>query len=239
MPWINPPSGFFGMFYVVTEPQTDPEPLDNMHIWVGVCAWVFFFSRDFTVSSSVVLTNTNRSKLRGNQRTGAELVIGRSRSRSPVKEAVGTSRLERGGGSSRGWGAGAHWRLMRTDGSCYTETQAVIVNTLRCVWRCTWTMAGSWGKEHVGLGGSHTVRSLMSLPLKMMYSKVSSRGGIGLSVGRSSVPKERTNKEEVAHSISITQIYFIHRLRLTTTVYQSTTATNTLFSFITLQFYHI
>ncbi len=35
----------------------------------------------------------------------------------------------------------------------------------------------------------------MSLPLKMMYSKVSSRGGMGRSVGRSSVPKERTDKE--------------------------------------------
>lgn len=56
----------------------------------------------------------------------------------------------------------------------------------------TWTMAGSWGSEQVGLGGSHTVRSLMSLPLKMMYSNVSSRGGIGRSVGRSSVPNERT-----------------------------------------------
>lgn len=53
-------------------------------------------------------------------------------------------------------------------------------------------MAGSWGREQGGLGGSHTVRSLMSLPLKMMYSKVSSRGGMGRSVGRSSVPKERT-----------------------------------------------
>lgn len=57
-------------------------------------------------------------------------------------------------------------------------------------------MAGSWGSEQVGLGGSHTVRSLMSLPLKMMYSKVSSRGGMGRSVGRSSVPKERTDEEE-------------------------------------------
>lgn len=44
----------------------------------------------------------------------------------------------------------------------------------------------------MGLGGSQTVRSLMSLPRKMMYSKTSSRGAIGLSVGRSSVPKERT-----------------------------------------------
>lgn len=32
----------------------------------------------------------------------------------------------------------------------------------------------------------------MSLPLKMMYSKMSSRGRMGLSVGRSSVPKDRT-----------------------------------------------
>lgn len=67
------------------------------------------------------------------------------------------------------------------------------VSTL--VWRCTWTMAGSWGNEHVGLGGSHTVRSLISLPLKMMYSKISSRARMGLSVGRSSVPKDRTERK--------------------------------------------
>lgn len=48
----------------------------------------------------------------------------------------------------------------------------------------------------MGFGGSHTVRSLMSLPLKMMYSKVSSRGGMGRSVGRSSVPKERTSRRK-------------------------------------------
>lgn len=59
-------------------------------------------------------------------------------------------------------------------------------------YRLTWTMAGSWGRLLVALGGSQTVRSLMSLPRKMMYSNTSSRGGIGLSVGRSSVPKERT-----------------------------------------------
>lgn len=34
----------------------------------------------------------------------------------------------------------------------------------------------------------------MSLPRKIMYSKTSSRGGMGLSVGLSSVPKERTAK---------------------------------------------
>ena len=39
----------------------------------------------------------------------------------------------------------------------------------------------------------------MSLPLKMMYSKISSRGGIGLSVGRSSVPKERTIEKDEQH----------------------------------------
>lgn len=53
-------------------------------------------------------------------------------------------------------------------------------------------MAGSCGRALVAFGGSQTVRSLISLPRKMMYSKTSSRGGIGLSVGRSSVPKERT-----------------------------------------------
>lgn len=34
----------------------------------------------------------------------------------------------------------------------------------------------------------------MSLPRNIIYSKTSSRGGIGLSVGLSSVPKERTAK---------------------------------------------
>lgn len=58
----------------------------------------------------------------------------------------------------------------------------------------TWTIAGSCGKEHWGFGGSQTVRSLMSLPRNIIYSKTSSRGGIGLSVGLSSVPKERTAK---------------------------------------------
>lgn len=53
-------------------------------------------------------------------------------------------------------------------------------------------MAGSCGRALVAFGGSQTVRSLISLPRKIMYSKTSSRGGIGLSVGRSSVPKERT-----------------------------------------------
>lgn len=51
----------------------------------------------------------------------------------------------------------------------------------------------------MGLGGSHTVRSLMSLPLKMMYSKMSSRGRMGLSVGRSSVPKDRTETGGQTH----------------------------------------
>lgn len=71
------------------------------------------------MSQSVVLTNTNGSKLRGNQRTGAELVIGRNwRS---VEEAVGPSRLERSRSSGcRRRGAGAHGRLTRT-----TETVTV------------------------------------------------------------------------------------------------------------------
>lgn len=34
----------------------------------------------------------------------------------------------------------------------------------------------------------------MSLPRNIIYSKTSSRGGMGLSVGLSSVPKERTAK---------------------------------------------
>ena len=67
--------------------------------------------------------------------------------------------------------------------------------TPRQIYNVTWTIAGSWGKEHCGFGGSQTVRSLISLPRKIMYSKTSSRGGIGRSVGLSSVPKERTGKK--------------------------------------------
>ena len=60
----------------------------------------------------------------------------------------------------------------------------------------TFTMAGSLGRPPCrvawGFGGSHTRMSLMSDPRKMMYSYTSSLGATGLSVGRSSVPKERT-----------------------------------------------
>lgn len=54
-------------------------------------------------TETVALTNTNGSKLWGNQGTAAELAVGRNW--SPVEEAIGASRLEwgRGGGSgSRG-----------------------------------------------------------------------------------------------------------------------------------------
>lgn len=63
----------------------------------------------------LLLTNTNWSKLRGNQGTGAELVIGRNW--SSVEEAIGTSRLELIGrySSSRWQGASAHGRLRRTE----------------------------------------------------------------------------------------------------------------------------
>ena len=39
------------------------------------------------------------------------------------------------------------------------------------------------------------MRSLISLPRNIMYSKTSSRGGIGRSVGLSSVPKDRTGEK--------------------------------------------
>ncbi|KAJ8316709.1 hypothetical protein KUTeg_005739 [Tegillarca granosa] len=58
---------------------------------------------------------------------------------------------------------------------------------------------GSGGKDvcsGCGFGGSQTWRSFISLPLKMMYSKISSLGATGLSVGRSSVPNDRTGKHE-------------------------------------------
>ncbi len=78
---------------------------------------------------------------------------------------------------------------------CYVQTMCHIqpfYGTRIHTNQLTWTMAGSWGRLLVALGGSQTVRSFISLPRKMMYSNTSSRGGIGLSVGRSSVPKERT-----------------------------------------------
>lgn len=89
---------FYGMDYVVTESQTDPEPLDVMHESL----------LRSTINQTVVLTNTNWSKLRGDQGTSAELIIGRNW--SPVEEAIRTSRLEWGGssGGSRGRRAGAH-----------------------------------------------------------------------------------------------------------------------------------
>jgi len=43
-------------------------------------------------------------------------------------------------------------------------------------------------------GGSRTCKSSISAPRKIIYSKISSRAGTGRSVGRSSVPKERTEK---------------------------------------------
>ena len=66
----------------------------------------------------VALSDTNSSKLRGNQRAVAELAV--LRNWDPVEEAIGTSRLEwgRGSGSSRRW-SWAHGRLQRvTDHNC-------------------------------------------------------------------------------------------------------------------------
>lgn len=57
------------------------------------------------------------------------------------------------------------------------------------------TIAGSCGNDCAILGpfgGSQTWMSLMSLPRNMMYSNTSSLGGTGRSVGRSSVPNDRT-----------------------------------------------
>ena len=58
----------------------------------------------------------------------------------------------------------------------------------------TSTIAGSCGQGAAAgfVGGSDTCRSLMSLPRNMISSNTSFLGGIGLSVGRFSVPKERT-----------------------------------------------
>jgi hypothetical protein len=54
----------------------------------------------------------------------------------------------------------------------------------------TSTIAGSC--VSVLCGGSRTCKSSISAPRKIIYSKISSRAGTGRSVGRSSVPKERT-----------------------------------------------
>lgn len=74
----------------------------------------------------------------------------------------------------------------------------------------------------MALGGSQTVRSFISLPRKMMYSNTSSRGGIGLSVGRSSVPKERTVQKVRDHLKQTSKDTFIQDKL------QSTLFTNTL-----------
>lgn len=83
-----------------------------------------------------VLTNTNRSKLRGNQRTVAKLVI--RRNWSPVEEAVRTTRLELRGRRGRRGGASAHgrlreelrddWRTLNTNGRFNAGLQAYLDN---------------------------------------------------------------------------------------------------------------
>lgn len=66
------------------------------------------------------------------------------------------------------------------------------------LWEFTLTIAGSWGGmddcNDCALGGSHTCKSLISLPRNIIYSKISSRGATGRSVGLSSVPNDRTKK---------------------------------------------
>lgn len=57
------------------------------------------------------------------------------------------------------------------------------------------------------------MRSLISLPRNMMYSNTSSRGGIGLSVGRSSVPNERTLAKATVE-FSVSMVYRIPSYRI-------------------------
>ena len=73
-------------------------------------------------------------------------------------------------------------------------TLLLVKNGVRNLGLNTLTMAGSWGKgcNGCGLGGSQTWRSFISLPRKMIYSKISSLGATGRSVGRSSVPNDLT-----------------------------------------------
>lgn len=97
MPRINLSSDFYGMLYVVPEPQADPEPLDNMPSLIPVPTLILYLENNCHVfillsANMLLLTNTNWSKLRGNQGTGVELVIGRNW--SSVEEAIGTTRLE-------------------------------------------------------------------------------------------------------------------------------------------------
>ncbi len=57
----------------------------------------------------------------------------------------------------------------------------------------TSTIAGSCASALCG--GSRTCKSSISAPRKIIYSKISSRAGTGRSVGRPSVPKDRTKRE--------------------------------------------
>lgn len=66
----------------------------------------------------------------------------------------------------------------------------------------TSTIAGSCGNDV--WGGSRTCKSSISAPRKIIYSKISSRGGTGRSVGRSSVPNDRTKEEQPSFSIAET-----------------------------------
>jgi len=72
-----------------------------------------------------------------------------------------------------------------------SSTLKIMLFGRKTLQKATFTMAGSWCNV-VGCGGSQTWRSLMSVPLNMIYSNTSSLGGTGRSVGLSSVPNERT-----------------------------------------------
>jgi len=62
-------------------------------------------------------------------------------------------------------------------------------------------IAGSASPGAIDAGGSSTIRSFMSPARKIMYSKISSRGGTCRSAGRSSVPYDRTLAKAIVDSL--------------------------------------
>lgn len=66
------------------------------------------------------------------------------------------------------------WRIIREDQKSIKTRDGVLKKNgptaLKCAHTHTCTIAGSQGSPCWDFGGSDTVMSLMSLPLKMMYS---------------------------------------------------------------------
>lgn len=61
-------------------------------------------------------------------------------------------------------------------------------------------------------GGSWTIKSLISVALKIIYSYTSSLGAMGFSTGRFSVPKDRAKRKKEQRQEKSSLIYLNKRL---------------------------